>query len=126
MQLQTGELIKDWRRMNVSFTRARSKLIIIGSRKTLQQAPLLQDFFELMDSQSWIVTLPPNAHLMHASGGAVPKKRSATDMAFGNDVMRGALQDDGEKVKRARVIRPSGEGILTGRPLLRDVVNDRR
>ena len=112
--------------MNVSFTRARSKLIIIGSRKTLQQAPLLQDFFELMDSQGWIVTLPPNAHLMHAFGGAVPKKRSATDMAFGSDVMRATLQDDAEKVKRARVIRPSGEGILTSRPLLRDVVNDRR
>jgi hypothetical protein len=38
-------LVKDWRRMNVSFTRARSKLIIIGSRKMLQSTPLPSHFF---------------------------------------------------------------------------------
>jgi len=36
-----GDLVKDWRPMNVSFTHVRSKLIIIGSRKTLQGVALL-------------------------------------------------------------------------------------
>ncbi|TBU22348.1 Dna2-domain-containing protein [Dichomitus squalens] len=124
-----GELMKDWRRLNVSFTRARSKLIIIGSRKTLQQAPLLKDFFELSDRQGWILTLSPDAHLMHNFGSVVPRKRSATDMtsdASENSVLRAAVSGDGEKAKRAKVIRSSGEAILTGRPLLQDIVNDQK
>ncbi|KAF8965377.1 AAA domain-containing protein [Flammula alnicola] len=77
---QIGDLVKDWRRMNVSFTRARKKLVIIGSRKTLQREPLLVQFFELMQEQGWIVPLPPAAHLMHASVFGVyttPAKRGA-------------------------------------------------
>jgi DNA replication ATP-dependent helicase Dna2 len=52
--------------MNVSFTRARSKLIIIGSRKTLQSTPLPSHFFTLMDGKKWILSLPPNADKMYS------------------------------------------------------------
>jgi len=31
-----GELLKDWRRINVAFTRAKTKLLVIGSRETLK------------------------------------------------------------------------------------------
>jgi DNA replication ATP-dependent helicase Dna2 len=41
--------------MNVSFTRARAKLVIFGSRKTLQREPLLAQFFKLMEEQKWIL-----------------------------------------------------------------------
>lgn len=51
--------------MNVSFTRARSKLVIFGSRKTLQREPLLAQFFELMQGRGWILQLPPGAHIAH-------------------------------------------------------------
>ncbi|KAJ2918121.1 hypothetical protein MD484_g2295, partial [Candolleomyces efflorescens] len=60
-----GDLVKDWRRMNVSFTRARSKLVIFGSRKTLKGDALLGQFFELMEGRGWVYELPPNAHLVH-------------------------------------------------------------
>ncbi|TEB08749.1 Dna2-domain-containing protein [Coprinellus micaceus] len=62
---RVGELVKDWRRMNVSFTRARSKLVIFGSRKTLKVDPLLAQFFELMEERGWVYELPVNAHLVH-------------------------------------------------------------
>lgn len=31
-----GELLKDWRRINVAFTRAKTKLLVVGSRRTLK------------------------------------------------------------------------------------------
>ena len=36
-----GKLLQDWRRMNVAFTRAKSKLVIFGSRSVIREtAPL--------------------------------------------------------------------------------------
>ncbi|WWC63257.1 uncharacterized protein I303_105857 [Kwoniella dejecticola CBS 10117] len=52
-----GDLLKDWRRINVSFTRAKKKLIIFGSACTLSQDPLLRDFLELMQGKKWIMRL---------------------------------------------------------------------
>ena len=117
----------DWRRRNVSFTRARSKLILIGSRKTLQRAPLLTEYFELMDGQGWILTLPPDAHLMHDFGGATPKKRPAADMLSDISTWRHHnRKENGEKSKRAKVFGATDESILVGRPLLQDIANDRK
>ncbi|KAF4566186.1 Tripartite DNA replication factor [Pleurotus pulmonarius] len=62
---QIGDLVKDWRRMNVSFTRAKSKLVLFGSRKTLESTPLLEEFFKLMDLHQWMLKLPPGADKMH-------------------------------------------------------------
>lgn len=121
MRTKVGELVKDWRRMNVSFTRARSKLIIVGSRKTLQAVPLLREFFGLMESKGWILALPPDAHLTHEFGGASPRKRSAGDMGLDGF---GAKDGNVGKAKRCKNASATEESILRGRPLLRDVVND--
>ncbi|KAF9523189.1 DNA replication factor Dna2-domain-containing protein [Crepidotus variabilis] len=63
---QIGDLLKDWRRMNVSFTRAKKKLVLFGSRTTLQAEPMLSQFFDLMESRHWIVELPAGADQTHA------------------------------------------------------------
>ncbi len=110
--------------MNVAFTRARSKLIIFGSRKTLNKAPLLREFFELMDRQGWMLTLPPNAHLDHDFGGATPKKRSAGEMA--EDLFGLGKRGCTDKAKRIKSVSATEESILKGRPLLRDVLNDQK
>ncbi|KZT21167.1 Dna2-domain-containing protein [Neolentinus lepideus HHB14362 ss-1] len=122
---QIGELIRDWRRMNVSFTRARSKLIIFGSRKTLQTAPLLAEFFDLMDKQGWILTLPPKADTLHRTlDTSVSSKRSVESF----DTRRYGKENDIETNHRpAKKIKHSAEdGVLKGRPLLRDLVNGYR
>jgi DNA replication ATP-dependent helicase Dna2 len=69
---QIGDLLKDWRRINVSFTRAKAKLVIFGSRSTLKGDKLLDEFLQLMESQRWIYALPPGAGDLHSSriGGA--------------------------------------------------------
>ncbi|KAJ7675810.1 Dna2-domain-containing protein [Mycena polygramma] len=117
-----GEIIKDWRRMNVSFTRARSKLIIFGSRQTLQSAPLLQDFFNLVENRGWILRLPPHADTLHpalAVGASIAAKRGAEDMDSS------AVAKENEVVGRPqKKPKLKGDAMLRGRPILRDLMNE--
>ncbi|PPQ80398.1 hypothetical protein CVT26_008303, partial [Gymnopilus dilepis] len=102
-----GELVRDWRRMNVSFTRARSKLVIFGSRKTLQREPLLAQFFELMESRGWILRLRAGADRAHervfggvgSSANASPtRKRSVSVSGCEGDEVEDEVVDEVEVV----------------------------
>ncbi|BGP19447.1 hypothetical protein JCM10213_006267 [Rhodosporidiobolus nylandii] len=53
-----GDLLKDWRRLNVCLTRAKSKLVLFGSRSTLRHVPLLQQFLDLVEEKGWEYDLP--------------------------------------------------------------------
>jgi DNA replication ATP-dependent helicase Dna2 len=110
-----GDLIKDWRRVNVSFTRARSKLIILGSRKTMRAASLLTEFIELMESKNWVMTLPADADTFHQHiFGNIKRPAAETD-----DPLAG---EDGRSPKR---VRHAGiDTILRGRHILLDLVNE--
>ncbi|TRM57387.1 AAA domain-containing protein [Schizophyllum amplum] len=128
---QVGDLVKDWRRMNVSFTRARAKLVIFGSRKTLQTTPLLKQFFTLMEGKGWILPLAKGAEAEHAGlfslpshpTGKSPGKRAATEAAPqepGTPTKENVLG-----VRPVKKVRVRGEeGVLKGRPILQDLVND--
>lgn len=97
--------------MNVSFTRARSKLIIFGSRKTLQSAPLLQEFLMLMEEKGWILPLPPKADVLHPALSGCALKRGAENIEAKENVTR--------PQKKPKV----QDGLLRSRPILRDLVN---
>ncbi len=78
-----GDLLKDWRRINVAFTRAKTKLLVVGSRSTLQGCAgqagdakngrngsrsnnkdgeeMLARFVSLMEERAWIYDLPSDA-----------------------------------------------------------------
>ncbi|KAF9356861.1 Tripartite DNA replication factor [Mortierella sp. AD094] len=60
-----GELLKDWRRINVAFTRAKKKLVVFGSRLTLQGSPVFKQFLQLMEKQEWILKLEPQSQHQH-------------------------------------------------------------
>jgi DNA replication ATP-dependent helicase Dna2 len=68
-QRAIGELLKDWRRINVAFTRAKSKLLVIGSRETLLgngpntngEEEMVARFTRLMEERNWIFNLPKTA-----------------------------------------------------------------
>lgn len=49
-----GDLLKDRRRVNVALTRARSKLIILGSEQTLSSNELLKDLVSLCREKGWV------------------------------------------------------------------------
>lgn len=134
-----GELLKDWRRVNVSLTRARTKLLIIGSRKTLQADKLLNDFITLVDGKGWRFDLPQEALEMHVfDGGATQVSGRAEEMAgpgVGVDAAEGmkppsmmAQGKENEGVKGKKVPMKTGKvdirALVGKRPVLRDIVND--
>ena len=55
-----GDLLRDWRRVNVAVTRAKRKLILLGSKKTLNHNMLFQELLALLEQNSWIFTLHPS------------------------------------------------------------------
>lgn len=132
--------------MNVSFTRARKKLVIVGSRRTLQREPLLASFFALMQEKGWIRALVPGAHRAHArifDAAASPAKRSASaedtrgerggaaivcrKTALEKENM-GAAPRPVKKLKLSaeptKGVKGAGAGVLKGRPILRDLVEN--
>ncbi|MCJ1311458.1 Tripartite DNA replication factor [Agyrium rufum] len=50
-----GDLLKDWRRVNVALTRARTKLLIVGGLETMRKGnELLKKFVELLEGKDWV------------------------------------------------------------------------
>ena len=52
--LQIGRLLTDWRRLNVAFTRAKHKMVLVGSMDTLQDHPVFQDLCSLLRQRGWV------------------------------------------------------------------------
>ncbi|XP_052600809.1 DNA replication ATP-dependent helicase/nuclease DNA2 [Peromyscus californicus insignis] len=65
-----GELLKDWRRLNVAITRAKHKLILLGSVSSLRRFPPLERLFDHLNAEQLIVDLPSREHesLCHVLG----------------------------------------------------------
>ena len=57
-ETRTGELLKDWRRLNVAFTRSKQKLIIVGSGKMMQQADGVSRFYNYIKTRNWVYPAP--------------------------------------------------------------------
>lgn len=85
-----GELLRDWRRINVAFTRAKTKLLVVGSQQTLRNASTVKNdsgdvsfcqqpgpdgtmggeemvsrFVKMMEERSWVYNLPATALVDH-------------------------------------------------------------
>ena len=55
---EVGELLKDWRRVNVAITRAKSKLVLVGSRKTLLGGgEVLKGLVGICEEMGWLWNL---------------------------------------------------------------------
>uniref|UniRef100_A0A672GL39 DNA replication ATP-dependent helicase/nuclease n=1 Tax=Salarias fasciatus TaxID=181472 RepID=A0A672GL39_SALFA len=61
-----GELLKDWRRLNVAITRAKHKLLMVGSASTLRRYTPLEKLLDHLQQENMISStsrcLPPAAH----------------------------------------------------------------
>lgn len=103
-----GELIRDWRRNNVSFTRAKKKLVIFGSRTTLQRDRLLAEFFDLMVEKGWVYRLEAGSHLIHS------------------EVLKPVVKVKGVKEKYVKEKKKPtlGDKMLASRPFLREALGN--
>ena len=54
---QVGDLLNDWRRINVSITRAKSKLIIVGCKKTLKSSTKFNKLINIIKDNGWVINL---------------------------------------------------------------------
>lgn len=144
---QVGELLKDWRRVNVALTRARSKLILIGSKKTLLQGgDVLKGMVDICAQEGWLRDLPVGAGDGHFFSEMVGSQFDAT-----SPVAKRKLIDAGKSPSKKPRASPekrrvlgevlgSGNGngkrvpenkasmgkkaLFGNRPVLRDIVND--
>lgn len=144
-----GDLLKDWRRVNVAFTRARTKLLVVGSAGTLKGNELLGKFVALMQGNGWMYNLPKNALEGHtwdemgtqplfASGGrgaSVDVERrtqvkgmkerggKAVNIKVLGDRVGNKSASSKEKVP-SKVGKLDAKALVERRPILRDIFND--
>lgn len=52
-----GDLLKEWRRVNVAMTRAKCKLMIFGSKKLLESSKEFKEFMDLINCNGWCYSL---------------------------------------------------------------------
>ncbi|KAK4242778.1 hypothetical protein C8A03DRAFT_11057 [Achaetomium macrosporum] len=104
-----GELLKDWRRINVAFTRAKTKLLVVGSRATLGgcgEGEMLARFVRLMEEREWVYDLAPGALDGHfwedAGAGGVGTQGSVVGATAGALPAVAAEEGGGTSTKGAR------------------------
>jgi len=140
-QKNVGMLLEDWRRVNVAFTRARTKLLVLGSRRTLAGNELLGRFVRLMDEKRWRYDLPVGATESHlfedcatqltGMGSGEMEKLVEADVKANSKAEQVRRKENGEgKAKGEGTKVPLKQGklnpraLLGSRPVLRDIVND--
>jgi DNA replication ATP-dependent helicase Dna2 len=134
-----GDLLKDWRRVNVAFTRARTKLLVVGSAKTIRGNELLGKFVTLMEGRGWMYDLPKGA-----LEGHLWDQFNALELGIKSDQIEEVKKierHDEKELSRPqnnrkknipgksrqvplKVVRLDPQMLLGKRPVLRDIVND--
>ncbi|RDA86667.1 hypothetical protein CP532_5013 [Ophiocordyceps camponoti-leonardi (nom. inval.)] len=136
-----GDLLRDWRRINVAFTRAKTKLLVVGSKSTLEHAGggMLGKFVGLMESRDWVFDLPADALDAHVfdeeSSSALPspvraKVSTPSSSSFASPTKTKRKSPTKNMVdkenrrpspKRARI---SEKVLLKGKPITRNILAD--
>lgn len=63
-----GHLLRDWRRLNVALSRAKRKLVLVGSLRTLSSCAILSSLAGILKTRGWVYPLPRGAHRVYPEG----------------------------------------------------------
>jgi DNA replication ATP-dependent helicase Dna2 len=134
-----GELLKDWRRVNVAITRAKSKLLIVGSKSTFGKSEdkVLEGLVKIMDDKGWIQDLPVNAIESHKFEGGLGTQTQTQAVRPRGSAIQSSQEMRGHRVavgdqencdvfrKPAKVVKGGVdvEKLLDKRPIMRDIIN---
>ncbi|KAK9772876.1 putative DNA replication ATP-dependent helicase/nuclease [Seiridium cardinale] len=147
-QHSIGDLLKDWRRINVAFTRAKTKLLVVGSKDTLRNcgdSEMVSRFVRLMEEREWVFDLPADALESHwfeegqtqvtATGGAhlgtqgsqirnsqSPAKKGARKSPLKGRVGLGAGKENMRPMPMKGKV--TEKALLKGKPVLTDIFNE--
>lgn len=140
-----GDLLRDWRRVNVAITRARTKLLVVGSRSTLRDGnELLCKYVRLVEGKGWVYNLPQGAASSHVFPSAlldstqlpfqspVSAKKSKSPTVKEKSPSREPLSPLGTRQPSSGLRKPAkhgaklfnGNSVVGNRPVLQDIVND--
>lgn len=60
-EAKSGSLLREIRRVNVAMTRAKSKLIMFGSKDTISSIDEIKVFIDMLQTNGWVYQLPTDA-----------------------------------------------------------------
>ncbi|CAH2351583.1 DNA replication ATP-dependent helicase/nuclease Dna2p [[Candida] railenensis] len=103
---KVGDLLKEWRRINVAITRSKSKLIVLGSKSTLKNSETLDSFMEILESNGWMYDLEVGA--MDVYKFSVRENQSP------------------EKKRTSTSVTRISDKLIRNHPVLQDIVNDNK
>ena len=115
-----GELLRDWRRINVAFTRARTKLLVVGSKSTLHDGnDLLRKYIHLVENKGWVYNLPQHAtdsHIFEHDGTRLSPQSNHNTRSVNQ---RQRLQHHGPsspEVSKLKLLSPGKQATSSGTP----------
>lgn len=100
-QLNGGSLLKELRRVNVAMTRAKSKLIIVGSKKTICNISEIKPLMTLLEDKGWIYKLPKDCLDIYS----FPRHTSSQKQIGGNKTGAKRITADSRLVKNKPIIK---------------------
>lgn len=127
----TGTLLRELRRVNVAMTRAKTKLIIIGSRATVSFVPQMAQLLDFLHSKGWIYNLPlhfRDCHKFPVLPSSLPSSlsppRSPQEINRSQRGSTGAnISTDGRIRQGARNITASSQ-IVQNHPIIKQALSE--